>query len=645
MEEKSEKEVAGLPINKNSTHDDLNVPNDYRMDDLPKKEESEQIENIELIYPTSHLRGFKELMESTRLEGKEYILIIKAIWYGILSCKNTEINLKLNRVETDGRIHLLIPLKSGKGKKELKRVLKEVMNGIGKTVDEPTSLHPEQLVGKTVKKNRKGQTEYENIEGYFSRDYLIIDEGRTLLTSNEIVYSESRRYLRLALDPYPHNTITKRPVDVPFGEELEYTPYFGCCIYTQPYDFDEEFATDGDLRRFVVPYVNMSGINRAKAYQNRVLRINDSKDSLNKFIHFLSSLKDYKEYTFSKNAKVEFLENFDILVERGFSYSIKVRNFVDLYDFTIQDLLLKMSYVQALQNGENEINENHIALASIDLFEFLEHLYQFVENKIHGSLDYGEGWNGATNNDKELLRWLNDQNALSKDTSQISIREYQKKIQRVFNVEERQSVNIKQKHERNKWIKSKKGAHNSFVWLGFKPEVRGARPAMQSRNFSKLYQDKIKNYITNAIAPLAPLEDIPFKNVSDEELQSIASDQNNPDAPDALNELGLRQLKQKNNIVKGTNKYYKENLNKILKCAHDVLKLNVDSGIAGIAFRDHLGELLDEDEDKFLLYYERKMLEDKWLLQSKAGAPIRPSSKLIQKFQSINDTRVSGVKE
>ena len=201
-------------------------------------------------------------------------------------------------METDGRIHLLIPLKSGKGKKELKRVVKEVIGGIGRAVDEPTSLHPEQLVGKTVRRQKKGQVEYENIEGYFSRDYLIIDEGRTLLTSNDILYTESRRYLRLALDPYPHNTITKRPVDIPFGEELEYTPYFGCCIYTQPYFFDEEFATDGDLRRFVVPYVNMSGIDRSKAYKSRVLEINDSEDSLNKFIRFINSLEDFKACKF-----------------------------------------------------------------------------------------------------------------------------------------------------------------------------------------------------------------------------------------------------------------------------------------------------------------------------------------------------------
>ena len=49
------------------------------------------------------------------------------------------------------------------------------------------------------------------------------------------------------------------------------------------------------------------------------------------------------------------------------------------------------------------------------------------------------------------------------------------RFEKVFQVEKRQAINIKQKHEKNKWIKSKKGAHDSVVWLGFKPDVRGGK--------------------------------------------------------------------------------------------------------------------------------------------------------------------------
>ena len=57
IEEKSEKEVAGLPTNKIGTANDLNVSPGYSMGDLPETEPKEKAENIELIYPTNHLRG------------------------------------------------------------------------------------------------------------------------------------------------------------------------------------------------------------------------------------------------------------------------------------------------------------------------------------------------------------------------------------------------------------------------------------------------------------------------------------------------------------------------------------------------------------------------------------------------------------
>lgn len=388
------------PIN-NKSSKDKNLPKTKSsLKELPKKVESkdETDNSIRMKYPTNHLVGFKELRQATRLFGNEYILIIKAIWYSLISCVNSNVVLELNQLQTDGRIHLLIPLKSGKGKKELKRVIKTVMTGLSKTVDEPTSLHPEQLVGKTIRHPRKGETEYENIEGFFSRDYLLIDEGRTLLTSNDLIYSESRRYLRLALDSYP-NVIYKKPVDVPFGHELEYKTYVGCSIFTQPYSFSEEFATDGDLRRFVVPYVNMSGIERKKAYKMRIDDENSSEDSIDAFIQFTKSLKDLKSYVMSKDGKNEFNRVFNILIDRGFSYSDKIRDYIDIYDFTVQDLLLKMSAIQALQTNTNIISKLHVALAASDLFEFLEHLYLFVENKITGDLNYGEEWLGAVKED------------------------------------------------------------------------------------------------------------------------------------------------------------------------------------------------------------------------------------------------------
>ena len=506
------------PVSKDRTLDHKNVSDNPpsiseattpSLDDSNIEHLIERIQRIKLQYPTNHLKGFEELLKATRLVGDDYKIIIKAVWYNVMSCKISKVGLQLNQIHTDGRIHLLIPLKSGKGKKELKRVIKILIAGMNKTIEEPTSLHPEQLVGKIIRNRNKGHIDYETILGYFSRDYIIIDEGKTLLTSNEPIHSESRRYLRLALDPYPYNPVKKKAVDISFGHELEYKPHMGCSIFTQPYYFREDFATDGDLRRFIVPYVNMSGVDRTEAYRHRVENDSNSDEYLKSFQKFLSSLDDNDSFELTDEAETEFLNASLILINRGFSYSVKVANFVDIYDFTIQDILLKMSAVQALQDGKNTITKKHVSLAFIDLAEFLEHLYHFVHTKINGMLDYGEAWRGAEGNDQELLNWLYSQGATSQETTTISIKSYLNKIQEVCNVGKRQAQNIKKGHEKNGWIKSKKGAHDSQLWIDFEP-VKNARGVMQLpgpekiQDFEEYYNESIKNNVSESVTPLAP---------------------------------------------------------------------------------------------------------------------------------------------
>ena len=59
-------------------------------------------------------------------------------------------------------------------------------------------------------------------------------------------------------------------------------------------------------------------------------------------------------------------------------------------DYSIQNMLLKFSTIQALQEGKGIIEKRHVELAFIDYSEILEHTYDYIENKILGTLDYGE---------------------------------------------------------------------------------------------------------------------------------------------------------------------------------------------------------------------------------------------------------------
>lgn len=432
--------------------------------------------NTEFQYPTSHLKGFDDLRVATALYGQEYMPALKALWYNLLSISIATFELQLGQIRTDGRISVLFPIKSGKGKKNIKTIIKACVTNNLKIYSEPTSLHPEQLVGKTLEP-KKGSDNYRKIKGYLADDYVVIDEAYSLLNSNDMHYAESRRYIRFALDSYPNNTITKRMTSIKREEALSYQPKCVMALFVQPFKFnDDSMVLEGDMRRYLVPYTPMTGINRKNAYKNRIFDEPDSQASLKKFGDMVNTLDEFEKFEFTEKAKFKFFDLSSLLINFGFNYSEKIRNFTDHIDFTIQDIMLKFTAIQALQNNTNTISVKHVEYAFIDLIEQLKHTFIFIEDKIPGMMDYGDEWQGARKKDQECLRWLEEQDALSLESTHVSISGYKSKIMEIFNVKERTAIKIKHKHVKEGWIEEKKGKHESFVWLGFKP-LRDARVA------------------------------------------------------------------------------------------------------------------------------------------------------------------------
>ncbi len=366
----------------------------------------------------------------------------------------------------DCRVHLLLPIKTGHGKSNIKHVIKNYVEKMGGKYGEPTSLYSEQLIGKIVK------VKEELIErpGYLADDYFVVDEAYQLLKSTDSRYTESRSYLRTALDTYPDkNTVHKRMTE--FGREqfLEFNPNCPAAIFLQPFRMDDDIlVTEGDVRRFLIPYVNLTGVNKDEAFKERLLNDVDS-NSLNKFITQIKALDIPEEFTMDYDVRIKFLELFFHLKNRGMSYSEKIRNFTDTIGHTLMNWLMKLAAIQAFQHHRSAIEIEDVELAFVDLFEFMEHEYQYVSDKIPGYLDYGEMWLGATSHDQVMLKWLYDQGANSLENSNISIREYQDVIMAEFMVEEKQARRITKKHRDNGWISTKQGQHESFVWLAFDP--------------------------------------------------------------------------------------------------------------------------------------------------------------------------------
>jgi len=456
---------------------------DCRTTDCKCKPEDDKDENetesclIKLKYPTNHLLGFDDLSAATELSGKEYIVIEKALWYSLMSYQIRESQLKTGNVRPDCRVHLLLPIKTGHGKSNIKHVIKNFVEKMDGKYGEPTSLYSEQLIGKIV----KVKDELLERPGYLADDYFVVDEAYQLLKSTDARYTESRSYLRTALDTYPDkNTVHKRMTE--FGRErfLEFNPNCPAAIFLQPFRMDDDIlVTEGDVRRFLIPYVNLTGVNKDEAFKERLLNNVDSA-SLNNFISQIKVLNIPEEFTMAYVIRIRFLELFFYLKNRGMNYSDKIRNFTDTIGHTLMNWLMKLSAIQAFQHHRTRIDIEDVELAYIDLFEFMEHEYQYVSDKIPGFLDYGEMWLGATNHDQTMLKWLYDRGAISLEDSEISIREYQEWIMDEFMVEDKQARRITKKHRDNGWISTKQGQHESFVWLAFDPYENSARSGWTS---------------------------------------------------------------------------------------------------------------------------------------------------------------------
>ena len=112
----------------------------------------------ELVYPTKHLPYFDDFRIFVGLRGDEYRPILKAHYYAVVSATNPRAYAKTGDVLVDLRVHVFTPLPSGKGKGELIAAEKEIMRKLKMKVGEPSSLHPEQLVGKVKVKERRKET-------------------------------------------------------------------------------------------------------------------------------------------------------------------------------------------------------------------------------------------------------------------------------------------------------------------------------------------------------------------------------------------------------------------------------------------------------------------------------------------------------
>ncbi|MBN2014322.1 MAG: hypothetical protein JW778_04005 [Candidatus Altiarchaeota archaeon] len=449
--------------------------------------ESKQ-EPITLSYSTGHLPYFSDLMTALALFGKDYVLIGKLLWYQLVSV-NIPIEYKplcLGSVETDLRLHGVYVLNAGHGKQNIKTLIQRVLGNVGLIVSTPVSYHQEQLIGKILKRREKDQKIGEEItkiiqnKGYLADDYLFIDEGYLFFTSTETKYEQARSYIATALDPYPNNIVYKKAVDDlrEQGEVLNYAPHIVMGVALQPERIPEHIISRGLLRRYLVVWVQCNEDDKKRAFKER-LEERDTETTRNNFSEYLKSIQEndftqnkQRKVVFSKEAVTRIQELHTELLTVGGSINTKCSNFAEIVEFTAEDYLIKLSSILAIGRGHYTIETEDVELAYCDLFEFFWSCLNYVNCIVQGNFDYGKSWMGAGEKEIECLEYLNDNEAISFETSNISITDFLECVQDVYSCEIRTAQRRKNHFFKRGWIDLKKGQHDSKVWLNFTPELR-----------------------------------------------------------------------------------------------------------------------------------------------------------------------------
>lgn len=397
---------------------------------------------------------FKPLI---KLYGKSYNTVKKAVFYSIIGsviCKN---KISCNGIKEDTRLNLFIPLKSGYGKREIKEVIRQSINSLNLNYCEPTSLHSEQLIGKTIA-NKDGESVIN--KGHLADDYLVFEEATELFTEKN--NQETRDYIKIALDPIDFNEVYKKSVDTFKKNAVRYHPNCTIVFFFQPLSINDTIVTRGLLRRGIILSVEPSKSERYHAL-NQSFNDIDISESWKQWIDFLVDLKSKTfNWEFSDEVKKKINESSVDLIKQGEEKGKKASSYTDIMFFTLRNLLIKMSCIQAAINERNRLMVSDVVNAFEDLSIFWEIQLDFIVQKVKGDMDYLD----LNNKEKLCLIILMSNKCYSKDTSNLMIKQYIEMISKELDCSKDSAKHYYYMLKESGYLNSKQeGRYSSKVWL------------------------------------------------------------------------------------------------------------------------------------------------------------------------------------
>lgn len=344
--------------------------------------------------------------ESCRLKQAEYKPAIKLIMYSVFS-ESLKGSL-IKQFSEDIRIHTLILIESGGGKKELIKLIKRTVSN---TVL-PTHYHPEQFIGKKIF-DRKTQEVFEN-EGYFKDAFIVIDEASDLYMNSK--HEETRKYMRICKDPYGDNDIWKSSVNLPKEFRLNYYPNCVIAEFMQPRPINEELLITGDLRRDIILFLDVTEEMKVKAI------IESLKDTDTAKIDFAAEKirGKYKDlvskkfnWNFSDEVKTRIGELTIELYKYGSARGHRLQDISKKMAFSMRNFLIKMSCIRAGIESRSDITVLDLELAFEDLKSYwISTLDYLARNMTFAKVSVPEEGRLAT-----IFGFLMEKGAILEDTA------------------------------------------------------------------------------------------------------------------------------------------------------------------------------------------------------------------------------------
>lgn len=431
-----------------------------------------------------HLGCFDMIDKELALIGGAYYPIKKALCYYVESLRQKTFRFAVGRVMSDNRIHFFVKLGAGRGKGQIKNVIKKYkLSKYERAVILPGErINIEQLIGR-ITKGAKGVMMEER--GYLNYKAVVVDECDDLFSEIEATYAQTMLELRNGMDIFGKNTVHKK---LTADELIEYDPEFRLVALLHNANFTAKFFDTGTGRR-LFGFEGGTDLIPASAAWSGLLEAettSELRDYINTRNDFIDSLVFSPEAVMELKEWLEMWTGFVLANPNQRVRSIGQRTFT-----SVKELFMRLCAILSVSRNEKTVSKDTTTRACADAVQFLLCTYQLYANRGRINLSR-DMWQTGVEEEAMVFEWLHYNRATSQEASRLTIANAQTHIGEVFGVQDRQARGILNKLvERGLLGKKQVGKTGSVVWLAFTPQTEGGV------EMSVFEQVDLKSFITN----------------------------------------------------------------------------------------------------------------------------------------------------